>query len=119
MWGYRRRTCREQRPVVVIATTTELSWIDPSLLRPGRLQLHIHLTPPSPSEREGILRLCLDKMPVDPSSKEQILTALATTTPGCTGAELQSICIEAAMSAIRRGATHVDRQDFSLLNPLL
>jgi SpoVK/Ycf46/Vps4 family AAA+-type ATPase len=50
--------------VFVVATSTRPDLVDPALLRPGRLDSHLHLPAPNRHEREEILRHIMRDMPV-------------------------------------------------------
>ena len=94
--------------VVVIAASNLLEKLDPALLRPGRFDRQIFVSPPDVKGREGILRVHTENKPLDGVDLELI----ARQTSGLTGADLANICNEAAISAARRAAAHVSQGDF-------
>jgi len=83
-------------------------------MRPGRLDRLIYVGPPDLHGREEILRICLSKMSVDPAidiPEIALLVRLHRTTSdhlliswqteGCSGAEVVSMCQEAALLTMR------------------
>ncbi len=88
----------ELKGVVVLAATNRLDMIDPALLRPGRLEIHLELPVPDLSAREEILRAHNRKKPV---ADDLDFAALARATAGYTGAELSALSRQAAMLAIK------------------
>jgi len=101
--------------VVVIAATNRKDLIDPSLLRPGRFDRHIEIGMPDLKTREEIFKVHTKNMPL---SKDVNLKELAKKTEGKTGADIESICREAAMLAIgeirnkKRKKKEVTMKDF-------
>ncbi|HEU0318159.1 MAG TPA: AAA family ATPase, partial [Solirubrobacteraceae bacterium] len=94
--------------VVVIAASNLLDKLDPALLRPGRFDRQIYVSPPDVRDRQAILEVHTrdkDLAGVD-------LELIARQTSGLTGADLANICNEAAIFAARRGAEHIAAQDF-------
>jgi len=86
--------------VVVIGATNRLDIIDPALLRPGRFDQVIYIPPPDVEARYQIFQIHTRKMPLAP---EVDLKEFATRTEGYTGADIEALCREAAMNAIREG----------------
>src|SRR5438105_6030690 len=90
-----------RKDVVVIAASNLLEKLDPALLRPGRFDRQIFVSPPDVIGRERILKVhSLDK----PLGDDVDLKLLARQTAGLTGADLANICNEAAIFAARRDA---------------
>ncbi|MEP7054619.1 MAG: AAA family ATPase [Actinomycetota bacterium] len=88
----------ELRDVYVLAATNRPELVDAALLRPGRLDTMIYVPPPDADARAAILRAAVRRMPVEPG------VDLETVARGCEGfsaADLQSLCREAAMTAMR------------------
>ncbi|MEK6951216.1 MAG: CDC48 family AAA ATPase [Nanoarchaeota archaeon] len=84
--------------VVVIGATNRPDMLDPALLRPGRFD-RIILTPiPEQESRKIILDIYLQKMPV---SAEVNAEKLAAQLEGYVGADIEGLCREAAMIALR------------------
>lgn len=88
----------ELKNVVVVAATNRPDMVDPALLRPGRLERFIYIRPPDQKEREIIFNIHLKGKPLatDINVKE-----LAERTHGYVGADIEAICHEAAIIALR------------------
>jgi len=84
--------------LVVIAATNLPDRIDPALRRPGRFDREIHLRVPDRAGREAILAVHTRGMPL---ANDVDLSEIATLSNGYVGADLQAICREAAMNALR------------------
>ena len=93
----------------IMAATNRIDMLDPALLRPGRFDRIIEVPLPDAGARLEILKIHTAKMSLAGSVDLPSLAELAGDT---TGAELQSICREAGMMAIRRDADAVEREDF-------
>jgi cell division protease FtsH len=94
--------------VVVIAASNLLEKLDRALLRPGRFDRQIFVSPPDVRGREGILHVHTSRKPLG----EVDLELIARQTSGLTGADLANICNEAAIFAARRGSELVTQRDF-------
>ncbi|MGI8573203.1 MAG: ATP-dependent metallopeptidase FtsH/Yme1/Tma family protein [Solirubrobacteraceae bacterium] len=98
-----------RKDVVVIAASNLLEKLDGALLRPGRFDRQIFVSPPDVGGRERILHVhSRDK----PLASDVDLKLLARQTSGLTGADLANIANEAAIFAGRRGADRVAMVDF-------
>ena len=97
--------------VVIIGASNRLEDLDPALLRPGRFDRQILVSPPDMAGREEILRVHTRGKPLAP---EADLTTVARHTAGLTGADLANICNEAAIAAGRRDATTIAQHDFDV-----
>jgi cell division protease FtsH len=98
-----------RKDVVVIAASNLLEKLDPALLRPGRFDRQIFVSPPDVGGRERILGVHSRNKPL---AADVDLRLLARQTSGLTGADLANICNEAAIFAARRGADSVGMKDF-------
>ena len=95
--------------VVVIAASNLLDKLDPALLRPGRFDRQIFVTPPDLKGRRSILDVhSRDK----PLADDVNLELIARQTSGLTGAELANICNEAAIFAGREHRQQLLTRDF-------
>lgn len=94
--------------VIVLAATNRLDTLDPALVRPGRFDRHIEVGLPGKDERLDILKLHCRNKPISPSVD---LNALAGNTVRFSGASLESMLNEAAISAARRGADCIEQKD--------
>jgi len=88
----------ELHNITVIAATNRPDIIDPALLRPGRIDRLIYITPPDRNSRLEIFKVHTTKTPLD---GDVDLETLADDTEGFTGADIASVCNEATMLAIR------------------
>jgi cell division protease FtsH len=94
--------------LVVIAASNLLEKLDPALLRPGRFDRQIFVTPPDVKGRRGVLGVHTRDKPL----QDVDLGLVAAQTSGLTGADLANICNEAAIFAARRGASSITGTDF-------
>ncbi len=88
----------ELKNVVVVAATNRPELVDPAMLRPGRLDRLIYIRPPDQREREVIFSIHMKGKPLSP---EVEVSKLAERTEGYVGADIEAICREAAMLALR------------------
>jgi cell division protease FtsH len=98
-----------RKDVVVIAASNMLEKLDQALLRPGRFDRQIFVSPPDVGGRERILHVHTRNKPV---SEDVDFNLLARQTAGLTGADLANICNEAAIFAARRSAKCAAMSDF-------
>jgi cell division protease FtsH len=96
--------------VIVLGATNRPEVLDPALLRPGRFDRRVVVSPPDRPGREAILRVHTRSVPLAPDID---LGAIAATTPGMVGADLANVANEAALLAAKRGHDKVQRQDFT------
>jgi len=96
--------------VVVIAATNRAEILDSALLRPGRFDRRVTVSPPDLRGRRAILVVHTRGVPVAPGVD---LEALASATPGMVGADLKNLVNEAALLAARREHTQVQQNDFT------
>jgi transitional endoplasmic reticulum ATPase len=85
--------------LVVIAATNLPNALDPALRRPGRFDRELALGVPNRDGRRKILAVHTRGMPLEVGVN---LDRVAEMTHGFTGADLQSLCREAAMAVLRR-----------------
>ncbi|MFX1534359.1 MAG: CDC48 family AAA ATPase [Promethearchaeota archaeon] len=99
------------KQVVVIAATNRPDIIDPALLRPGRFDRLVYVGAPNKEERYKILLVHTKDMKIDP---EFNLLELSTQMDGYVGADIENICREAVMIALRRdlNSKMITREDF-------
>jgi transitional endoplasmic reticulum ATPase len=87
----------ELKDVVVIAATNRPDMIDSALLRPGRIDRFVLIPAPDEKSRLEILKVHTKNMPL----KGVDLKLLSKKTVGLSGADLEALCREAAMDALR------------------
>ncbi len=97
--------------VILIAATNRPDVLDPALLRPGRFDRHVVVPRPDIKGREGILQVHSRKVDLAADVDVRIL---ARATPGLTGADLENLVNEAALSAARNDKEKVGMFDLEL-----
>jgi len=95
----------ERGKVVVIGATNRINAIDPALRRPGRFDREIEIGIPDKKGRKEILEIHTRGMPL---AEDVDLEKLAEMTHGYSGADLEALCKEAAMRALRRVLPDID-----------
>jgi transitional endoplasmic reticulum ATPase len=94
--------------VVVVATTNRPDLIDNALLRPGRLDRHVHVPVPDLDARKAIFQVHTRDKPL---ADDVDLDWLADKTDGYVGADIEAVAREASMSATREFINSVDPAD--------
>ncbi len=97
--------------VVVVAATNRPDIVDPALLRPGRFDRQIIVPTPDEKARLEVLKVHTKEMPL---STDVDIEKLAAVTEGYSGADLEALCREAGMTAMRRdmASKEVTKRDF-------
>jgi transitional endoplasmic reticulum ATPase len=88
----------ELEGVIVIGATNRPDILDPALLRPGRFDRLVYVKPPDKKSRLAIFRIHTRGMPL---SSDVDIEELADLTEGYVGADIEAICREAVMLALR------------------
>ena len=96
--------------VIVLGATNRPEILDPALLRPGRFDRRVVVSPPDRAGREAILQVHTRGVPL---AEDVDLGALASATPGMVGADLENLVNEAALLAARRNHENVNREDLT------
>jgi cell division protease FtsH len=94
--------------IVVMAASNLLEKLDPALLRPGRFDRQIFVSPPDVTGREAILKVHTKSKPLGTVD----LATIARQTAGLTGADLANLANEAAIFAARAYRDRVEQADF-------
>src|SRR5919204_186289 len=94
--------------LIVIAASNRVEGLDQALLRPGRFDRQVLVSPPDLRGREEILKVHTRNKPVE----EVDLGMVARQTSGLTGADLANLCNEAAIVAGRSRREFVTMGDF-------
>jgi cell division protease FtsH len=93
--------------VIVLAATNRADVLDSALLRPGRFDRTVYLELPDRKDREAILNIhALEK----PLAENVDLKLIATRTPGFSGADLESLMNEAAISTAKNGEKIISQE---------
>ncbi|MBX0303393.1 CDC48 family AAA ATPase [Haloarcula salinisoli] len=98
----------EMEDVVVVATTNRPDLIDSALLRPGRLDRHVHVPVPDEEARRAIFSVHTRDKPLADGVD---LNSLARRTDGYVGADIEAVCREASMAATREFINSVDPEE--------
>jgi transitional endoplasmic reticulum ATPase len=98
----------ELEDVVVVATTNRPDLIDSALLRPGRLDRHVHVPVPDEGARRAIFAVHTEHKPL---ADDVDLDELARRTDGYVGADIEAVCREASMAATREFINSVSPED--------
>lgn len=94
--------------IIVMAATNRVDILDPAILRPGRFDRKITVSPPDIGGREEILKVHAKNKPLgDDVNLEQV----AQTTAGFTGADLENLLNEAAINAAMDKRAFVKQDD--------
>ena len=94
--------------VLVVGATNRPDVLDPALLRPGRFDRRLVVTPPDLRGRQAILAIHSRRKPLGPSAD---LDTIAHRTAGFTGVDLANVMNEAALLAGRRRKSGVGREE--------
>ena len=94
--------------VIVVAATNRPEMIDPALLRSGRFERVLHIPPPDVASLKEILKIHTADMPLGRFK----LDDLATNLQNYTGADIEAICREAALIAMRAERKTVSKKHF-------
>jgi transitional endoplasmic reticulum ATPase len=97
--------------IVVVAATNRPDMVDSAVMRPGRFDRLIYVPEPDEKSRFQILKIYTKGMPI---CKDVDLNQLTITTKYYSGADIEALCREAAMHALRRdiNSTEVTMKDF-------
>ena len=94
--------------VIIVAATNRPEMIDPALLRSGRFERVLHVPPPDKPAREAIMDIHSSGMPLSSFSMKDILGGM----DGFTGADIEAVCREAPLIAMRAGKKKVTKGHF-------
>lgn len=94
--------------IIVMAATNRADVLDPAILRPGRFDRKVYVGRPDVRGREEILQVHTKNKPL---SDDVDLRAIAQTTAGFTGADLENLVNEAAISAAKDDRGFVQMND--------
>jgi cell division protease FtsH len=95
--------------VILVSATNRPDVLDPALLRPGRFDRQVVVPLPDVKGREKIFEVHAKKTPL---SKDVNFSVLARGTPGFSGADIENLVNEAALSAARENRDSVGMLDF-------
>lgn len=98
----------ENEGIIVLAATNRVDILDPAILRPGRFDRKIAVSPPDVGGREDILKVHAKNKPL---SEDVDLKQIAQTTAGFTGADLENLLNEAAILAAKENKGFLQQED--------
>ena len=96
--------------VIVLAATNRSDVLDSALLRPGRFDRRVTVSPPDRVGRRQILTVHTRSVPL---GDDVDLDSLAAATPGMVGADLANLVNEASLTAARKDHDRVEFADFT------
>jgi cell division protease FtsH len=94
--------------IIVMAATNRVDILDPAILRPGRFDRKISVSPPDVGGREEILNIHARNKPL---AEDVNLKQVAQTTAGFTGADLENLLNESAIIAAKDNRGYIKRDD--------
>ncbi len=106
----------ERGQVIVLGATNRPESIDPALRRPGRFDREIEISVPNADGRLEILHIHTRGMPLD---EDVDLKTLAAELHGYTGADIKSLCREAAMKSLRNYLPEIDMETEKISSEIL
>ena len=95
----------DRKGIVIIASTNRPDIVDPAFLRPGRFDRLIFVKEPDFEARLKILQVHTINMPL---AEEVSIKHIAQNTVGYSGADLENVCREAGMEAIREKMENIE-----------
>ena len=94
--------------IIVMAATNRVDILDPAILRPGRFDRKVMVGAPDVKGREEILEVHSKNKPL---AEDVILSEIAQTTVGFTGADLENLLNEAAIKAAKEDRLYITSED--------
>ncbi|MBD3195885.1 MAG: CDC48 family AAA ATPase [Candidatus Lokiarchaeota archaeon] len=98
-----------RKGIVIIASTNRPDIVDPAFLRPGRFDRLVYVEAPDIEGRIKILEVHTKSMPLAPDVS---LKRIADKTEGYSGADIENLCREAGMQAIREKMENLDKIEY-------
>jgi len=102
--------------VIVLGATNRPDSVDPALRRPGRFDREMEISVPNADGRLEVLQIHTRGMPI---ADDVELKTLASELHGYTGADMKSLCREAAMKSIRRYLPEIDLETEKIPSKIL
>lgn len=99
----------EEGEVQVLAATNRYDKLDEAILRPGRFDKTIEIPEPEMKARESIFQIHTQGLEI---SDEMKFADLAHRSRGMTGADIEAVCREAGLHAVRENRNRINQQDF-------
>jgi len=97
--------------IIIVGITNRPDLIDNSMLRNERLDIVLFVQPPDEKNRLEIIKILTDNMPL---ANDVNLNEIAVSTQNYTGADLASLCREAAVNAMQKDSPKITSNDFAV-----
>ena len=94
----------------IVGITSRPDLVDSSMLRPGRLDIVLYIEAPDEKGRLEIIKILTKRMPL---ANDVDLNEIAVATQNYTGADLESLCREAAVNAMQNNNKKINSNDFA------
>lgn len=94
--------------IIVMAATNRVDILDPAIMRPGRFDRKVHVGRPDVGGREEILKVHAKNKPL---GEDVDLHQIAQTTAGFTGADLENLLNESAITAAKVDRNYIIQDD--------
>jgi len=94
----------------IVGITSRPDLVDSSMLRPGRLDIVLYIEAPDEKGRLEIIKILTKRMPL---ANDVDLNEIAVATQNYTGADLESLCREAAVNAMQNDNKKINSGDFA------
>ncbi|KAI8872987.1 AAA-domain-containing protein [Ramicandelaber brevisporus] len=109
---------QDRKGVLIVGCTSRLGAVDEAIIRPGRFDLLLHVDYPTRADRRDILRILTADGKYSVNESEVDLDRIADMTDGFTGADLDAILRDAAVSTLRRDLTAQFINNDAILNAI-
>ncbi|MCS5550352.1 MAG: CDC48 family AAA ATPase [Gammaproteobacteria bacterium] len=97
--------------VLIVGITNRPDLIDNSIIRTNRLDIVLFIQPPDERGRLEIIKILTEKMPL---ASDVDFNEIAVSTQNYTGADLTSLCREAAVNAMQNNSEKISSDDFAV-----
>lgn len=94
--------------ILVIASTNRHNSLDEALTRSGRFDRKIVIDLPNVTERSAIFKLYFERIKINNDDKEYFALKMAKKTSGVSGADINNICNQAAILAVRENKENIE-----------
>ena len=94
----------------IVGITSRPDLVDNSMLRAGRLDIVLYIEAPDEKGRLEIIKILTKRMPL---ANDVDLNEIAVATQNYTGADLESLCREAAVNAMQNNNKKINSNDFA------
>ena len=110
---------KEMNNILVVALTNRKDMLDPALLRPGRLEVHLEIRPPTAQGRREILLILFAPLVQESyltiENRDKWIPWIERRTDGANGADLSGVMRNAAAHAIQRWQKNHAQRSAALL----